>query len=498
MPIIPNYFADRLKKGIRAWYGFRWRCARPLLKSVPLLGPLLGIKYGDLLLTAPAAIGLTAVGALLMFAGEVEDSGGPPTVGMAFVFLFACHNSFVTLITGIPFERALFYHKLAYVVTFVTGAFHMVAYIQEGPDGETVQFTLFSIGFTSEALTGLAVQVAFLLLGMLSFSFLRRSCFEIFYSSHWILILVAGFFALVHGAGGFVLGGGFWLLDVVYRYFFQALCFNTREVDLDRLPSDVMRVSFPRGKFEYKSGQYVFICIPSISTVQWHPFSISSAPHEERVTLHIRVLGNWTRKLYGMAERETLKMQVFIEGPYGEPAVDIEGDTYDSFLMISGGIGITPMQSITNDLVHQYRCGRQLRKIWFVWSVRDRFLIDAMYNESTASNRLPLSFVPDSLESISPDSEDVLYTEFYLTKAREEDQAGANIHPDVQTCLRFGRPALDTIIGEMANIAKNGPKKRVAVLVCGPESIIKDVRRFCRNSSSKEVQFDVHSETFNF
>jgi ferredoxin-NADP reductase len=40
-----------------------------------------------------------------------------------------------------------------------------------------------------------------------------------------------------------------------------------------------------------------------------------------------------------------------MDGPYGNPAIDIDGDKYKIFMMISGGIGITPMQSITNELL---------------------------------------------------------------------------------------------------------------------------------------------------
>lgn len=36
----------------------------------------------------------------------------------------------------------------------------------------------------------------------------------------------------------------------------------------------------------------------------------------------------------------------FVHGPYGCPTVDIFGDKYRSFILICGGIGITPIVSI--------------------------------------------------------------------------------------------------------------------------------------------------------
>ena len=54
----------------------------------------------------------------------------------------------------------------------------------------------------------------------------------------------------------------------------------------------------PEG-FKHLPGDWVFIKVPKISSVEWHPFTISSAPEREDVfTLHVRGLGNWTNRLY--------------------------------------------------------------------------------------------------------------------------------------------------------------------------------------------------------
>ena len=53
-------------------------------------------------------------------------------------------------------------------------------------------------------------------------------------------------------------------------------------------------------------GQYVYINIPAISSLEWHPFTISSAPIDEITTHHIKVMGGinsnqWTAKLHRLA-----------------------------------------------------------------------------------------------------------------------------------------------------------------------------------------------------
>jgi len=78
---------------------------------------------------------------------------------------------------------------------------------------------------------------------------------------------------------------------------------HAKKGEVARLPCDVVRIAWPKGSFEYMGGQYVFLCVPSISLWQWHPFSLSSHPTADKVTLHIRVLGNWTRQLYDMASQ---------------------------------------------------------------------------------------------------------------------------------------------------------------------------------------------------
>jgi hypothetical protein len=57
-----------------------------------------------------------------------------------------------------------------------------------------------------------------------------------------------------------------------------------------------------QGKFQYKAGQYIFVCIPEIAKLEFHPFSLSSAPYEDEVCISIRDLGDWTSKLYELAE----------------------------------------------------------------------------------------------------------------------------------------------------------------------------------------------------
>jgi hypothetical protein len=54
----------------------------------------------------------------------VHDTGGAPLLALVIAFSTAMHNSVWTFLLGLPFERALAYHKLFALLTIALGAFH--------------------------------------------------------------------------------------------------------------------------------------------------------------------------------------------------------------------------------------------------------------------------------------------------------------------------------------------------------------------------------------
>ena len=63
-------------------------------------------------------------------------------------------------------------------------------------------------------------------------------------------------------------------------------------------PPGVTHLQFlrPHG-FDYKSGQWVRIACLALGTNEYHPFTLTSAPHEDTLSLHIRAVGPWTTRL---------------------------------------------------------------------------------------------------------------------------------------------------------------------------------------------------------
>lgn len=72
---------------------------------------------------------------------------------------------------------------------------------------------------------------------------------------------------------------------------------------------DVTHLRFQRPlDFDYKSGQWVRIACVALGTTEYHPFTLTSAPHEDTLSLHIRAVGPWTTRLRELYSPESLAL----------------------------------------------------------------------------------------------------------------------------------------------------------------------------------------------
>lgn len=73
---------------------------------------------------------------------------------------------------------------------------------------------------------------------------------------------------------------------------------TTRGLQVVMHPSKTLELQMKRKGFHMEVGQYVFIQCPSVSRLEWHPFTLTSAPEEDYFSAHIRIVGDWTQALY--------------------------------------------------------------------------------------------------------------------------------------------------------------------------------------------------------
>lgn len=118
--------------------------------------------------------------------------------------------------------------------------------------------------------------------------------------------------------------------------------FEEKIIEIIKRTHDVKSFRFPRPEdFDYKPGQYILVSLTVEGNVVTKAFSLSSSPTEKD---HIE----FTKKLTGHPFSNVLdNMKVgdnaVISGPFGK--MTFEGE-YAKVVLLSGGIGITPMVGI--------------------------------------------------------------------------------------------------------------------------------------------------------
>ncbi|RZC31292.1 Respiratory burst oxidase-like protein F isoform C [Glycine soja] len=212
--------------------------------------------------------------------------------------------------------------------------------------------------------------------------FNRLTGFNAFWYSHHLFVIV---YVLLTIHGVYLYLERRWHLQTTWMYlavpillyagertlrFFRSGFYTVRLIKVAIYPGNVLTLQMSKpSQFRYKSGQYMFVQCPAVSPFEWHPFSITSAPDDDYLSVHIRQLGDWTQELKRVfsaacepplagksgllrADETTKKClpKLRIDGPYGAPAQDYRN--YDVLLLVGLGIGATPFISILKDLLN--------------------------------------------------------------------------------------------------------------------------------------------------
>lgn len=288
-----------------------------------------------------------------------------------------------------------------------------------------------------------------------------------------------------------------WIIDIVMRYLIMAGCRYPSTAKLELVTSDVVKISFRKpSNFSYNGGQFVQVALPDLGVYAFHPISISSAPHEKYVTLHVRGLGGWSKRLVALASEKD-EAKILIEGPYGCVSVDIDNDErYQMAVFVGGGIGVTHCQSVAKSVLNERKRGRNLKQIRFVWAMRDMDMLNVM--EPLETSRDLYDITAQESEN-GKDLGNLVQTDIFLTKGSKNSpttlEDGRRVY--------FGRPNLEAIIEDVQENARRLGVTHVAVFGCGPIKLLDQLKNACRVHSgslieSKGVQFDVHEEIFDF
>ena len=221
-------------------------------------------------------------------------------------------------------------------------------------------------GFSAFILTLVTVVIY-----VFAVQYARRYTYRAFWVTHHFYVV---FYILMflHGSGRLVqdpLFGWFFIGPGIVFALDQLISVgrSKQEVSVvrsDILPSLVIGIYFKRpSTFDYKAGQWVRIASAAQNPGEFHAFTISSAPHEEHLSLHIRAVGPWTYNFRENYDPAKLRGQpfpkLFLDGPYGEGHQD--WNRFEVAVLVGGGIGVTPFASILKELVHRFNIGARIQ-----------------------------------------------------------------------------------------------------------------------------------------
>uniref|UniRef100_G7Q2H9 NADPH oxidase 2 n=2 Tax=Macaca TaxID=9539 RepID=G7Q2H9_MACFA len=267
-------------------------------------------------------------------------------------------------------------------------------------------------------------------------------------------------------------------------------------------PFKTIELQMKKKGFKMEVGQYIFVKCPKVSKLEWHPFTLTSAPEEDFFSIHIRIVGDWTEGLFNACGCDKQEFQdawklpkIAVDGPFGTASEDVF--SYEVVMLVGAGIGVTPFASILKSVWYKY-CNNatnlRLKKIYFYWLCRDTHAFEWFADllqllESQMQERNNAGFLSYNI---------------YLTGWDESQANHFAVHhdeeKDVITGLKqktlYGRPNWDN---EFKTIASQHPNTRIGVFLCGPEALAKTLsKQSISNSESgpRGVHFIFNKENF--
>ncbi|XP_005090645.1 cytochrome b-245 heavy chain [Aplysia californica] len=389
--------------------------------------------------------------------------------------------------------------------------------------------------------SGVIITLCLIIIVSSSTEIIRRSYFEVFWFTHHVFIIFfIGF--LVHGAQmiihkqsnlsnhpvpscsekrwdgkpcdvpqfeGTPPASWKWLVAPAILYLLERLArlvSGLTRVVITKVvthPSQVFELQMQKKGFRAAPGQYILIQCPAVSKLEWHPFTLTSAPGDEYFSVHVRRVGDWTEavaKLCHVDEgdfQEAWKMpRIYVDGPFGTATEDVFG--YDVALLVGCGIGVTPFASVLKSVWYKFcdpKATVSLKKVYLYWVCPDTSAFEWFQG-------LLLDLERQMRQKNMPD---FLQYNIHLTRGWNANQArNIMLHDDFSDYdavtglhhkTQYGRPQWETIFKEQAESHKG---ERIGVFFCGPKSLSSTLHKHCNRFSSSESKTYFYYNKENF
>ncbi|RCV28019.1 hypothetical protein SETIT_5G372100v2 [Setaria italica] len=505
-------------------------------------------------------------------------------LNMALILLPVCRNTLTTLRSTalnhvIPFDDNINFHKIMALSIAIATAIHTLAHVTcDFPRLTSYPMDKFmaTLGSNfhykqptySDLLQSIPGVTGILMIIIMSFSFtlathsFRRSVvklpsplhhlagFNAFWYAHHLLVL-AYILLVVHSY--FIFLTREWYKKTTWMYLIVPVLFYACERTIRKVRENNYRVSILKASiypgnvlsihmkkppgFKYKSGMYLFVKCPDVSPFEWHPFSITSAPGDDYLSVHIRTLGDWTSELrnhFGKAceaqvtsKKATLTRlettvvadaqiedtrfpRVYIDGPYGAPAQNYK--KYDILLLIGLGIGATPFISILKDMLNNLKSNEEVESIhgseigsfknngpgraYFYWVTREQGSFEwfkGVMNDVAESDHSNVIEMHNYLTSVYEEG-DARSALIAMVQSLQHAKNGVDIVSGSRIRTHFARPNWRKVFSDLANAHRNS---RIGVFYCGSPTLTKQLKELSKEfSQTTTTRFHFHKENF--
>ena len=105
------------RDALRSFYSLRWRIIYPFQRRL-----VYDLTVGEMVIVGPIVAAM--VGWSYAKRADVKGSSLAARVALELTFATAAHNSVFTFLLGIPFDRAIRYHKMFATLALALGIFH--------------------------------------------------------------------------------------------------------------------------------------------------------------------------------------------------------------------------------------------------------------------------------------------------------------------------------------------------------------------------------------
>ncbi|XP_059617846.1 dual oxidase [Phlebotomus argentipes] len=431
----------------------------------------------------------------------------------------------------IPLDSHIQFHKIAACTALFFSLLHTVGHIVNfyhvsTQSIENLRCLTREVHFTSDykpdisfwlfqtvtGVTGVILFITMCIIFVFAHPTIRKKAYKFFWNMHSLFVLLY-ILCLIHGLARLTGPPRFWLffigpgvvytLDKIVSLRTKYMALDVMETDL--LPSDVIKIKFYRPpNLKYLSGQWVRLSCTAFRPHEMHSFTLTSAPHENFLSCHIKAQGPWTWKLrnyfdpcnYNPEEQPKIR----IEGPFGGGNQDWY--KFEVAVMVGGGIGVTPYASILNDLVFGTSTNRYsgvaCKKVYFLWICPSHkhfeWFIDVLRDveKKDVTNVLEIHiFITQFFHKF-----DLRTTMLYICENHFQRLSKTSMFTGLKAVNHFGRPDMSSFLKFVQK--KHSYVSKIGVFSCGPRPLTKSVMSACDevNKGRKLPYFIHHFENF--